>query len=81
MSEETEDEGTERQGTEGPYSSSSSIFVQLREEESWWGRLSIVGTYILRRMEEVGEGVAWIIGIDESKFQYIISEFPSITPL
>ena len=81
MSEETVGEATERQGTEGPSSSSSSIFVQLREEESWWGKLYILGTYILRRMEEVGEGVAWIIGIDESKFQYIISEFPSITPL
>ena len=67
---------TERNGEDrsSPTPPSSSTWMQLREEESLWGKLYIMGTFILRRMEDVGEGVAWFLGLDESKFQYIISE-------
>ena len=34
----------------------------------------MLGGMILEKMEEVGEGVAWFIGLDESKFQHYISK-------
>ena len=73
MTLETEKEmeiGTEVQSS-SPTSSSSSTWVELREEGSVLGKLYVVGTFILRRMEDIGEGVAWFLGLDESKFQYL----------
>ena len=41
---------------------------------SIWDAMKKSVFFVYQKMEEVGEGVAWFIGLDESKFQYIIDE-------
>ena len=63
---------TSSQAALNPETSNPPISDSVNEDTSFFGSLKLWGKKVFSAMEYVGEAVAGVLGIDDSKFQWVM---------